>query len=269
VINMEAAKMRPSRVLKKLREGGTAICTKLNLADPRVAEIAAMSGFDCLWNDMEHVPNDLSVIEQQIRAAKAYDVDLLVRVARGSYSDYVRPLEADATGIMVPHIMSLEDAQAVVRMTRFNPIGRRPLDGGNADGAYCVIPLEEYLKQANEQRFVVIQIEDPEPMSQLDEIAALEGIDMLFFGPGDFCHAIGAPGQWDHPEMLEARRRVAEAALSNGKYAGTVSRPESMKELIDIGYRFINLGADVLGLYSYFSGLLDAAAGRTAIREVK
>jgi 4-hydroxy-2-oxoheptanedioate aldolase len=92
---------------------------------------------------------------------------------------------------------------------------------------------------------------------------------MLFFGPGDFCHAIGAPGQWDHPEMLEARRRVAEAALSNGKYAGTVGSPESMKELIDIGYRFINLGADVRGLYSYFSGLLDAAAGRTAIREVK
>jgi 2-keto-3-deoxy-L-rhamnonate aldolase RhmA len=68
---------------------------------------------------------------------------------------------------------------------------------------------------------------------------------------------------------LGADSRVAEAALSNGKYAGTVGSPESMKELIDIGYRFINLGADVLGLYSYFSGLLDAAAGRTAIREVK
>jgi len=260
--------MRPSRVLKKLRAGGTAISTKLNLGDPRVAEIAAMSGFDCLWNDMEHVPNDLSVIEQQIRAAKACDVDVLVRVSRGGYSDYIRPLEMDAAGIMVPHIMSLEDARAVVRMTRFHPIGRRPVDGGNADGAYCAIPFEDYLKQANEQRFVVVQIEDPEPLAELDEIAALEGIDMLFFGPGDFSQGIGAPGQWDHPELLEARRRVAEAAQAHGKYAGTVGSPEAMAELVDMGYRFINLGADVLGLSRYFRDMLDAAANKASTREV-
>ncbi len=257
---MRTISMKPSRVLAKLRKGDVAISTKLNLSDARVAEIAAMAGFDCIWNDMEHVPNDFSAIEQQIRAAKAYDVDVLVRVSRGGYSDYIRPLEMDAAGIMVPHIMGLKDARAVVRMTRFNPIGRRPLDGGNADGAYCAIPLEEYLKQANEERFVVIQIEDPEPMSQLDEIAALEGIDMLFFGPGDFSQGIGAPGQWNHPELLQARRRVAEAAQAHDKYAGTVGSLETMEELINIGYRFINLGADVLGLYSYFSGLLDAAA---------
>jgi 4-hydroxy-2-oxoheptanedioate aldolase len=110
-----------------------------------------MAGFDCLWTDMEHVANDWSVIEKQILATKAYGSDLLVRVARGGYSDYTRPLELDDAGIMVPHIMSFEDAKKVVNMTRFHPFGRRPLDGGNADGVYCEIDILDYIKDANNE----------------------------------------------------------------------------------------------------------------------
>src|SRR5436190_4646792 len=138
--------MRPSRVLAKLRSGKIASCTKLNLADARVAEIAAMSGIDCIWNDREHVPNTLNDIANQIRAAKAHDVDTIVRVPRGSYSELIWPLEMDAAGIMVPHVMSADDARHIARQTRFHPIGRRPLDGGNADGSYCGIELADYLQ---------------------------------------------------------------------------------------------------------------------------
>ncbi|MHB9025002.1 MAG: HpcH/HpaI aldolase family protein [Armatimonadota bacterium] len=248
---MHVQQMRPSRVLAKLRAGEVAVSFKLNLADARAAEIAAMAGFDCLWTDMEHVPNDFAVIEPMIWAAKSRDVDVMVRICRGGYSDYIRPLEMDAAGIMVPHVMSLADAQTVVRQTRFHPIGRRPVDGGNADGAYCNIDFVDYLRQANDQRFVVVQIEDPEPLAELDAIAALPGIDMLFFGPGDFSHGIGAPGVWDHPQLLDARRRVAEAALAHGKFAGTVASLANAEELIGMGYRFLNIGADVIGLSQY------------------
>ncbi len=261
---MITQKMRPSRTLAKLRAGEIASCFKSNLADARAMEIAAMAGFDCLWSDMEHVPNDLAVIEKGILAAKAHDADVLVRVSRGSYSDYIRPLEMDAAGIMVPHVMSLADAQAVVRMTRFHPLGRRPVDGGNADGAYCNIDFLDYLKQANEQRFVVVQIEDPEPMAELDAIAALPGIDMLFFGPGDFSHGIGAPGQWDHPQLLDARRRVAEAALAHGKFAGTVASPGNLDELLALGYRFLSMGADVVGLSNYCKAVMAEFTKRPA-----
>lgn len=247
--------MRRSRVLEALRAGRVAASFKMNFADARAVEIAAMAGFDCIWLDMEHVANDYSVIEAGIWAAKSQDVDVLVRVPRGSYSDTVRPLELDAAGIMVPHVMSLADAKHVVRTTRFHPIGRRPVDGGNADGAYCGIEFTEYLKQANEQRFVIIQIEDPEPLEELDAIAALDGIDVIFFGPGDFSHGIGAPGQWDHPRLLDARRRVVEAALAHGKFAGTVASPSNLDELIGMGYRFLNMGADVVGLAEYCRGL--------------
>lgn len=248
--------MRPSRVLKKLRAGGIARVMKLNLGDPRAAELAAMCGYDCIWVGGEHIPTSWPTIENQIRAAKTFDVDTMVRVPRGSYSDYIVPLEMDAAGIMVPHVMSAADARDIVRKTRFHPVGLRPLDGGNADGKYCMVDTLDYIAQANEQRFVVVQIEDPEPLAELEEIAQVEGIDMLFFGAGDFSQAIGAPAQWDHPEIAAARKRVAEVARANGKHAGIPGRVEEFSKLVDMGYDFISLGADVVALSSYFQDIL-------------
>lgn len=247
--------MKPSKVLEKLRAGEVVSCTKLNMQDSILVELAGMSGLDCVWVDMEHIPNDYSVIGKQILAAKASNIDILVRVPRGGYSDYIRPLEMDATGIMVPHIMSLEDAKKVVWMTRFHPIGRRPVDGGNADGAYCNIDFNDYLNQANERRFVMVQIEDPEPLAELDAICSLEGIDIIFFGPGDFSHGIGAPGQWDHPELLRAKELVAKTAVKHGKFAGTVGSAANKDALIDMGYRFISIGADVVAMTQYYNSI--------------
>jgi len=248
-------KMKPSKVLEKLRAGKAVSCTKLNSSDSRLFELAAMCGFDCVWSDLEHIPNSVCAMEQQILAAKSCNTDIMVRVRRGSYSDHVYPLELDASGIMVPHIMSLEDAKNVVQMTRFHPIGRRPLDGGCSDGAYCLMELDDYLRDSNEHRFLMIQIEDPEPLEELDEICSLEGIDIVFFGPGDFSQGIGAPGQWDHPELLRAKELVAKTAVKHGKFAGTVGSVGNMKELYDMGYRFISIGADVVGLGMYFSDI--------------
>ena len=249
--------MTPSRVLRKLRQGEIVTCTKVNLESSRAVEIMSMAGYDCLWLDMEHVPNDWLNLEKQILAAKAHGTDVMVRVSRGSYSDHIKPLELDASGIMVPHIMGLEDAKKVARTTRFHPIGRRPVDGGNADGAYCQVDFMDYLKQANEQRFVVVQIEDPEPLPELEAIAQVPGIDMLFFGPGDFSQGIGAPGQWDHPELVCARQRVAEVCRAHGKFAGTVGSPANAADLVAMGYQFISIGADVIHLFNGCRDLLN------------
>ncbi|NIA06249.1 MAG: aldolase [Actinobacteria bacterium] len=244
-----------------MRAGGVATCVKLNLADPRVAEIAGLCGFDCVWTDMEHVPNTLHDVENIVRAAKMLDMDTLVRVPRGSYSDLIRPLEMDATGLMVPHVMSIEDARKVAWYTRFHPLGRRPIDGGNSDGAYCMIPMDEYIKQANEQRFVVVQIEDPEPLDDLEEIAKVEGIDMLLFGAADFSQGIGAPGEWDNHKIVDTRRRVAEVARKYDKFAGIPGSVDNFKELVDMGYQFISIGADVVGLWQYYRELMSSIAG--------
>lgn len=249
--------IRRSKALDKMRNGEVVLSTKVNIADSRVIEIAGLSGIDCIWTDMEHVGNDFAEIEKQILATKAYGMDIMVRVQRGCYSNLIRPLELDASGIMVPHIMSLEDAKKVVYMTKFHPIGRRPIDGGNADGGFGYVSLDDYLTQSNERKFVCVQIEDPEPMAELDEIAALDGIDMLFFGPADFSHGIGAPGQFDHPELLDARRKVAQAARRHGKFAGTVGAASQLGDLVKMGYSYINIGADVSALRRHFSGIVN------------
>jgi 4-hydroxy-2-oxoheptanedioate aldolase len=255
-------RMRQSRVLRRLRAGDVALCLKVNLADARVVEIAGIAGYDCAWTDMEHVANDWSVIEHQVWAGKVRDTDVMVRVSRGSYSDHVKPLELDAAGIMVPHVMSLADARRVVAMTRFHPIGRRPVDGGNADGAYCAIDILHYFREANAERFVCVQIEDPEPLEELEAIASLEGIDMLFFGPADFSQGIGAPAVWDHPRLVETRARIAKVCAAHGKYAGTVGSPETIESLVAMGYRFIGMGADVVAIGEYCRGLLADCAER-------
>lgn len=251
--------MRMSRVLQKLRAGDAAFSFKLNLTCARAAEIAAFKGFDCIWVDMEHTACDWSVVEQQIHASKVHDADVMVRVSRGGYSDYIRPLELDAAGILVPHIQSVQDARDVARMTRFHPVGRRPVDSGNADGAYCNIPYLEYLHDANEKRFVGVQIEDPEPLDDVEEIARVEGIDIIYFGPADFGHGIGAPGDPKNPRLIDARKRVADAALAAGKFAGTTAAPDTVEDILALGYRFVNVGADVLGLSTYCDDCLAAA----------
>jgi 4-hydroxy-2-oxoheptanedioate aldolase len=249
-------KMRESRVLKKLRAGEIVSCFKINFCDGQTADLVSRCGFDCLWIDREHQAGDWSVLYAQNWAAKSHDVDVMVRVPRGSYSDYIKPFEIDATGILVPHIMSLEDAKKVVYMTRFHPAGRRPIDMGNADGFYAAIGIEDYIEQSNDQRFVVLQIEDPEPLDEIEEIAALEGYDMLFFGPGDFSQGIGAPGDWNNPKLIETRRLVAKMARKHGKFAATSGGITQLGEFIDMGYQFINIGADVLGLNHYCDSLM-------------
>lgn len=249
--------MRRSKTLELLRAGKPVFSVKCNTADARVVEMAAMMDIPCIWVDMEHTPNDYAVTESQIMAAKMYDADVLVRIPRGSYSDYIRPLELDGTGIMVPHVMSAEDAKNVIHMTRFHPVGRRPVDGGNADAKYGMVNIRDYIKQANEERFIILQIEDPEAMEQIEEIAALPGFDVLFFGPGDYSHALGVPGQMDHPEVVAAFRKVAEVANKYGKFAGTVGSKDNAAELVAMGYQFVNLGADVVALNSYFKAIGD------------
>ncbi|MFA6665790.1 MAG: aldolase/citrate lyase family protein [Armatimonadota bacterium] len=123
--------------------------------------------------------------------------------------------------------------------------------GTVTDGLYCGLDTAGYTKESNRERFIAVQIEDPEPMDELEEIAALPGIDMLFFGPGDFSHGIGVPGELNHPQVVEARRRMADAATRHGKFAGTVGSPGNLDDLMAEGFRFINAGSDVRGLRVY------------------
>ena len=244
--------LRSSRILRELRAGKRPTCFKLNLGDPRVVELCGLAGASAVWLCNEHVSNDWFNLENQIRAAKLYDVDTIVRVEKGSYSDYVKPFEADATAIMVPHVKTAEEARHIVEMTRFNPLGRRALDGGNTDGRYCQIPLTDYMAHSNTERLLIFQIECPVALENVEAIAAVPGYDLLLFGPGDFSHLIGKPGQINAPEVVAARQRVGAAAKKHGKYVMAPGMMAPRPVLEAEGYHVFTLGVDVLGLGEYF-----------------
>ena len=260
--------VRHSRILKKVRAGQFATCLKLNLADARVVELAGLSGADAVWLCHEHVPNDWLNVEHMIRAARVHDVDCIVRVSKGSYSDYVKPFEAGATGIMVPHVTTADEARRIVEMTRFQPLGRRPIDGGNIDGLFCQIPTTDYIAQCNEEQFIILQIESPEALANVEEIAAVPGFNALLFGAGDFSHLIGKAGQVGCAETTAARKRVAAAARANGKFAMTPGLIAPWEEQAAEGYNVFNLGADVIALGDYFSGKV-ADFGKLPLRQTE
>ena len=245
-----------SPMIEKLRRDELVVSTKLNISDPVIAELAAYAGFDAIWVDMEHTPTDYQEIKNAFYAAKARGAETIVRTTRGAYSNLTRALEFDAAAIMVPHVMSKKDAEEVAYYTKFHPIGRRPIDGGNGDGMYCLMGTEDYIKYSNEQKLTIIQIEDIEAYEEIEEIAAVPGIDMLFFGPADFSHSLGMPTNIANEKTMEAKRRVAEVARRHGKLAGTVGGVGNMRELYDMGYRLINLGADVIALGAYFTDIM-------------
>jgi len=188
-------------------------------------------------------------------------MDSIVRVSRGSYSDYVRPFEAGATGIIVPHVTDADEARQIVEWVRFHPMGKRALDGGNVDGQFCLLPLDEYLEHSNTERFVILQIESPEALENVEEIAAVPGFEGLLFGPGDFSHRIGKAGQIDDPVVVAARKRVAAAANKNGKFAVTAGLIAPFEELVAEGHKLIGIGADVVGITSYIQQRLDLVRG--------
>lgn len=254
-------KTRPSRVLQLLRDGQLPTTLKINLSDPRVIEAAALCGVDAVWLCQEHVPNDWLSLEHQIRAARIHNIDTLVRVGRGSYSDYVRPFEADATGIIVPHVGSEAEARQIVEWTRFHPVGKRALDGGNIDGQFCLVPTDEYLHHSNTERIIILQIESPEALENVEKIAAVPGFNGILFGPGDFSHRIGKAGQLDAPEVVAARKRVAAACKAHGKFAMTAGLIAPFPELVAEGYHVINIGADVVAVTSYVKQRLELVQG--------
>ena len=245
-------KLRPSRILSELRLGGCATSLKLNLADPRIIELCGLSGASAVWICNEHVGNDWFNLENQIRAAKLYNMDTIVRVEKGSYSDYIKPFEADATAIMVPHVSTAADARDIVEMTRFHALGKRAMDGGNVDGQYCQIPLADYIAHSNSERILIFQIESPEALENVEAIAAVPGFEMLLFGPGDFSHLIGKPGEVNHPTVVAARKKVGAAAKKYGKFAMVPGMLAPRSVLEEEGFQCFNLGADVLGLAEYF-----------------
>jgi 4-hydroxy-2-oxoheptanedioate aldolase len=239
--------MRKSRIKSKLRDNQPVLITALQLTDPVVFELASLMGFDGIWMDMEHHSLSLETAGQLMRAARVGCSDIIARPAKGEFMRMGRMLEAGAHGIMYPRCENAEEAAQVVQWSKFAPLGQRGFDSGNSDNPFCSTAPAQYVREANEETFIIVQLESPSAVDRAAEIARVEGVDALMFGPGDFSIMTGTPGQWDHALADDALRRIADAARSAGKHWGTPGfGPERAPELLDRGARLLFGGGDLL-----------------------
>ncbi|MGE4563541.1 MAG: HpcH/HpaI aldolase/citrate lyase family protein [Victivallaceae bacterium] len=237
--------MRKSIVLEKLRRGETVFCLKSLYADPDLCELLGRLGSEVIWICNEHIAIDPSRLREVIRAGRAGNVDIMIRRAFGNYDDLIQPLEMGAAGLMIPHCRDAAMARAIVREVRFHPLGNRGIDGISADSGFGLHPLAEYIKFANRETFLMLQIEDVEAIDEIEAIAAVEGVDIIFIGPADLSQSLGVPGEVKHPRIRETIERAVKACRKHGKWCGTAGIDLGYtRELIASGVNFVTLTSD-------------------------
>ena len=216
----------------------------LNLGSSVTAEIVGLSGFDWVLIDLEHGAGVEKDILYQMQALESTGTAAIVRVESGNSERVHRVLDLGAEGVMVPRVDTEQQAQIVANALRYPPLGSRgvaKMVRATAFGKNAA----EYMRTAEENILGVIQIETSEALKHLDEIAAIEGVDVLFIGPSDLSMSLGIFGQFDNPIFLEALRATVSAAQRAGKATGIlIFNPDDYTKYYNMGIRFIACGAD-------------------------
>ena len=267
----------PNRALAKLRANELVkLYVTGNFASPRHVDFICRSGvFDALWFDLEHF--DLSTQELAVLnlVARAFPVTTIARLNAADYQTVMQILETGVGGLMCSMVNSAAEARQIVQWSKFNNpqpapgevIGLRGWNGGNIDAGYATVPPLDYIRHQNTQTMIIAQIETEAAVADAAAIAAVPGVDGLFFGPGDYSVAVGLPGQIDHERVRSGMARVAEAARAAGKWWGTVAvGPDMFARVHQLGARLICPGGDVkimqFGLRELaktFSGVVNGA----------
>lgn len=248
--------LRANQLLAHMRAGQVEHLYSLgNFASPRYVDyICATGHFQSLWFDLEHfdIPNhDLAVLNM---VARAYPVTTIARFKAADYQTVMRVMETGVGGIMCAMVESAAEARQIVSWAKFrNPspstgevTGLRGWNGGGPDARYGMVPPADYVRHQNNEIAILCQIETPEALARLDEIAAVPGVNGLFFGPGDYAHRIGHLGKITHPEVIDAMRLVAAACQRNGKFLGTIGiGREHYQKVRELGALLICPGGDM------------------------
>ena len=239
----------PARTLRtRLGDGETLLGSFVNLGSPLTAELMGLAGFDWVVIDMEHGAGSEATLVGQLQALAHTRTQALVRVESLEPARFSHALDAGATGVLVPRLRSVADARAAVDYARY--AGSRGVSRLNRAGQWG---LSEWAPDRIDAEIVCgVQIETREALEVVDEIAAVEGVDLLFVGPSDLSHALGL-GSPEHPDLLAKAKAVSDAARRHGKAAGMlVLSPSQAKRYAEIGFTFLGCSSD--------SGLLARSA---------
>ena len=204
--------MRENRVKRILSEGGLALGTHVGgIADPQIVEIIGLAGFDAAFIDMEHTTYDLHDVQLAVMAAERVGITPIVRTPGFDPAFILRLLDVGVQGSQVPHVSNTETAREAVKAVRYPPLGERGMAARLPAADYGRIPLVEHMAQSNREIVLACMIEDTAAVERIDEVAAVDGVDLLAVGPSDLSRSLGVSGQPDHPRLVAAIDRVREA----------------------------------------------------------
>ena len=238
--------MKPNRLRELLAKGQTPLGHMVQEFGTRgIAKLTENAGVDFVLIDMEHSGLDLGAVADLVAWFKATHVAPIVRVPATEYHLIARVMDTGALGIMAPNVRTPEQAQKVIDAMRYKPEGNRGLGLGSAHNDYIPPTPHEYMYEANRNNLFLCQIESTTALDNLDAIAALPGVDVLWVGHSDLSQSMGIVGEFEHPDFIAALKKVAEAAKRHGKAAGI--QPGSVKqarEWMALGYNVISYAVD-------------------------
>lgn len=240
--------MRENSFKKRLRNGEILLGAFSTIHNPAIVEIMALKGMDFVILDGEHSSLSPELAESQYRAAELRDIGCVTRISEINQQHFQKYLDSGANSVLVPLVNSKADAQVVVDAVKYPPAGKRGLAASRAsDWGFAEGGISEHAASANEETFIAVQIETLQAAEQLEEIASLDEIDMLFFGPSDLSSALGIAGQTMHPEVITLIEELSERAKAAGKMTGTIARDgEQIKHWRDRGFQFLCTGVNNL-----------------------
>jgi 4-hydroxy-2-oxoheptanedioate aldolase len=235
-----------NRLKQRLLSGETTFGCWLGMADPYAAEMAATCGFDWLLIDGEHAPNDLRTTMAQLQVIEPSPSLPVVRLRDDDPARIKQVMDAGAQSLLIPMIETAEQAARAVRATRYPPEGMRGVGSSMARASrFSAIP--DYLKTANDQICLILQVESRTGLSALDDMLALPGIDCIFIGPSDLAADMGHLGNASHPEVRAAVLDALARIAASGKAAGVLSTEDAfIADCLKAGARFLGVGIDVL-----------------------
>lgn len=249
--------LRDNILKNKLSAGKTVIGTWSVIPSAVVVDVIASTGLDFIVIDAEHGPISYETAQNMVMACESRGVSPLMRIGGVSESDILKALDIGVHGIHVPNIEDLRDAEAVVRLSKYPPLGQRGFSPFTRAGGYSLENAEVLTPRANENLLNVIHIEGNRAFDHLDSLLSVASIDVIFVGLFDLSKALGRPGQVDHPQVLSYLSRITEEISSVGKYVGTIAVS------VDRAKAFADLGVQ------YITYLVDCDMLRAAYRQVR
>jgi 4-hydroxy-2-oxoheptanedioate aldolase len=237
---------RRNRTKAELLDGKVVYGFIHGLAHPPVAEMIGLAGYDFVMIDGEHGPGGMSEHLGCLQAVAATPATAIFRVADNDTVMIKRALDLGIEGILVPDIRNGDEAQAASAACFYPPRGNRGFSAGTVRASDYCLSIEKYMGDAAAELLVCLMIESAQGVENVRAIADVDGVDVVQVGPFDLTYDLGIPGQFEHPEFLKAMDKVESEVKAAGKILGGVPLPGMpLEKILDRGYRFITMGADV------------------------